>query len=544
MIQTLKKTVLLISFALQTIGLHAQTAPFEISLEPINVPNLGGLQSYAFGQANGKWLIVGGRLDGLHRRQPWAAFDEAGNNNQLIVVDPSSLEIWTAPLTPLPQPIMEQLSSTNLEFFQEGDYLYCLGGYGYSPTAGDHTTHDKLTAIKVSDVINGIINSTDISPYFRQITDPEFQVTGGRLKKIGDTFYLLGGQKFIGVYNPVGPNHGPGFVQEYTDGIRKFNLSDNGTTINITHLTPHLDSENLHRRDYNAEHQILPNGEEGITMFSGVFQPTVNLPFLNSVTVDSDGYSVDNNFQQYYNHYHCPVLPIYSQQENEMHTVFFGGIAQFYDENGTLVQDDNVPFVNTIARVTRDSEGNLAEYKLATEMPALLGAGAEFIPNLDFPHYDNEVFKLDNLSTENTLIGYIYGGISSSQPNIFFINEGTQSSASNQIFKVFIRKPGILSNDDLNESSNNPLNLKIYPNPNDGKLKIAFNLLNVAQTALIIRDLNGKIIDRTVLSNLTLGVNHFEKDIANLTQGSVYFVSLETPNQKTTHKLIVKRSRH
>ena len=544
MIQTLKKTVFLISFALQTIGLHAQTAPFEISLEPINVPNLGGLQSYAFGQANGKWLIVGGRLDGLHRRQPWAAFDEAGNNNQLIVVDPSSLEIWTAPLTPLPQPIMEQLSSTNLEFFQEGDYLYCLGGYGYSPTAGDHTTHDKLTAIKVSDVIDGIINSTDISPYFRQITDPEFQVTGGRLKKIGDTFYLLGGQKFIGVYNPVGPNHGPGFVQEYTDGIRKFNLSDNGTTINITHLTPHLDSENLHRRDYNAEHQILPNGEEGITMFSGVFQPTVNLPFLNSVTVDSDGYSVDNNFQQYYNHYHCPVLPIYSQQENEMHTVFFGGIAQFYDENGTLVQDDNVPFVNTIARVTRDSEGNLAEYKLATEMPALLGAGAEFIPNLDFPHYDNEVFKLDNLSTENTLIGYIYGGISSSQPNIFFINEGTQSSASNQIFKVFIRKPGILSNDDLNESSNNPLNLKIYPNPNDGKLKIAFNLLNVAQTALIIRDLNGKIIDRTVLSNLTLGVNHFEKDIANLTQGSVYFVSLETPNQKTTHKLIVKRSRH
>lgn len=544
MIQTLKKTVLLISFALQTIGLHAQTAPFEISLEPINVPNLGGLQSYAFGQANGKWLIVGGRLDGLHRRQPWAAFDEAGNNNQLIVVDPSSLEIWTAPLTPLPQPIMEQLSSTNLEFFQEGDYLYCLGGYGYSPTAGDHTTHDKLTAIKVSDVIDGIINSTDISPYFRQITDPEFQVTGGRLKKIGDTFYLLGGQKFIGVYNPVGPNHGPGFVQEYTDGIRKFNLSDNGTTINITHLTPHLDSENLHRRDYNAEHQILPNGEEGITMFSGVFQPTVNLPFLNSVTVDSDGYSVDNNFQQYYNHYHCPVLPIYSQQENEMHTVFFGGIAQFYDENGTLVQDDNVPFVNTIARVTRDSEGNLAEYKLATEMPALLGAGAEFIPNLDFPHYDNEVFKLDNLSTENTLIGYIYGGISSSQPNIFFINEGTQSSASNQIFKVFIRKPGILSNDDLNESSNNPLNLKIYPNPNDGKLKIAFNLLNVTQTALIIRDLNGKIIDRTVLSNLTLGVNNFEKDIANLTQGSVYFVSLETPNEKTTHKLIVKRSRH
>ena len=26
----------------------------------------------------------------------------------------------------------EQLSSTNMEFIQEGNILYCLGGYGYS----------------------------------------------------------------------------------------------------------------------------------------------------------------------------------------------------------------------------------------------------------------------------------------------------------------------------------------------------------------------------------------------------------------------------
>jgi hypothetical protein len=35
-----------------------QTAPFNISLEPINISGLGGLQSYSFGQDNGKWLIV------------------------------------------------------------------------------------------------------------------------------------------------------------------------------------------------------------------------------------------------------------------------------------------------------------------------------------------------------------------------------------------------------------------------------------------------------------------------------------------------------
>lgn len=519
---------------------YSQTAPFEITLEPINIPNLGGIQSYAFGQANGKWLIVGGRLDGLHRRQPWASFDVAGHNNQLIVVDPVSLQKWSAPLSSLPTAIQEQLSATNMEFYQENDYLYCIGGYGYSATANDHTTFDKLTAIKVPDVINAIINNTSYSNFFRQITDPQFQITGGRLRKINNTFYLLGGQKFIGRYNPMGPNNGPGFIQEYTNSIRKFNLTDNGTTINITHLTPHIDNTNLHRRDYNAEPQILPNGTEGITMFSGVFQHTVNLPFLNSVTVDANGYTVNNTFQQYYNHYHCPTLPIYSAIDNEMHTIFFGGIAQFYDNAGTLVQDDNIPFVNTIARVTRDNTGNMAEYKLPIVMPSLLGAGAEFIPNLNFPKFHNEVFKLDSVTTSSTLIGYIYGGISSSQPNIFFTNDGTQSSATNQIFKVKIKKTSSLSMDDLNESSIDNLNLLIYPNPNDGLLKISFNLAQKENVNITIHDIKGTLINKINLTDLSIGPNYYQQEISSIAKGNVYFITVETTSQKTTHKLIVK----
>lgn len=517
-----------------------QTAPFEITIEPVTIPNLGGIQSYAFGQANGKWLIVGGRLDGLHRRQPNVSFDIAGNNNQLIVVDPVTLQKWQSPLTTLPTSIQEQLSSTNMEFYQENDYLYCIGGYGYSPTANDHTTYNKLTAIKVSDVINAVVNNSSLLPYFRQITDNQFQVTGGRLKKINNTFYLLGGQKFIGRYNPMGPNNGPGFIQEYTNAIRKFNLVDDGVNITVTHLTPHIDTANLHRRDYNAEQQILPNGDEGITMFSGVFQPTVNLPFLNSVTVDASGYSVNNTFQQYYNHYHCPVLPIYSQMDNEMHTVFFGGIAQFYDNAGVLVQDDNVPFVNTIARVSRDTNGNMAEFKLPVEMPSLLGAGAEFIPNLAFPHYNNEVFKLDNVTSTNTLIGYIYGGISSSQPNIFFINDGTQSSASSQIFRVLIKK-STLSIDEFNPASTSNLNLIVYPNPNKGKLNISFNLIDSNDATLTIYDLRGVVINKSELKNLPIGKNLIEKEIPNFTKGGVYFVTIETLSNQMTYKIITKR---
>lgn len=540
MFNNIRFLLLVVTFLISNYS-YAQTVPFEISIEPVSIPGLGGIQSYAFGQYDGKWLIVGGRLDGLHQRQPWASFDIAGHNNQLIVIDPVSQQKWTAPLTSLPTSIQEQLSSTNMEFYQEDEYLYFIGGYGYSATTADHTTYSNLTAIKVPDVINAVINNTGFSGFFRQITDPQFQVTGGRLKKIEDTYFLLGGQKFIGKYNPMGPNSGPGFIQEYTNSIRKFNLSDDGSVMTITHLTPHFDTVNLHRRDYNAESQIFPNGNQGITMFSGVFQHAADLPFLNSVTVDTDGYTVNNTFQQYYNHYHCPVLPMYSEIDNEMHTVFFGGIAQFYDNAGTLVQDDNVPFVNTIARVSRDTNGDMAEYKLPIEMPALLGAGAEFIPNTDFPHFNNDVFKLDYITTDSALIGYIFGGISSSEPNIFFINDGTQSDAYTQILKVFIKKPVAVSVDNLMSAGKSLRNLIIYPNPTDGVLNISFNLSVEEEVTISIFDAKGALIDKILLTDLKVGRNHYTENMNSLMNGSVYFISLETSSEQITHKLIIAK---
>mgnify|MGYP006158159931 CR=1 FL=1 len=125
--------------------LFSQTVPFSISLEPVTIDGLGGLQSFAVGQHNGKWLIAGGRLDGLHRRQPFASFNKEGFNNQLIVIDPVGLQKWTASLLPLPASVQEQLQSTNMQFHQNGNYLYLLGGYGYSATEGTHTTFPFLT---------------------------------------------------------------------------------------------------------------------------------------------------------------------------------------------------------------------------------------------------------------------------------------------------------------------------------------------------------------------------------------------------------------
>jgi hypothetical protein len=533
MVKKISSILFLVLSHLYSVG----QSPFEIYLEPMDIPSLGGIQAYAFGQTDGKWLIVGGRLDGLHKRQPFASFDIAGNNNQLVVIDPISLQKWTASISSLPISIQEQLSSTNMEFHQEGDYLYLVGGYGYNNATAARKTFENLMAIHVPNLVNAIINGTSIDANFRQISDLQFAVTGGHLKKINHTFYLVGGNKFDGNYNPMG---GGSYTQVYTNAIRKFNLIDDGTNITINHLPEIVDATNLHRRDYNVVPQILPSGEEGITAFSGVFQPTVDLPYLNCVNIDSLNYTVNNSFQQYYNHYHCAVLPIYSEVNNAMHNVFFGGIAQYYDSAGILVQDNNVPFVKTIARVTRDANGSMSEFKLPVEMPALLGTGAELIPLKTVPQYENEVFKLDELTQDSTLVGYIYGGISSTAANIFFTNTGAESNASSQIFKVYVIKNEISGLDKLNEQSVGTLKMQVYPNPNGGEFEVNYFLTKSTDVKISLMSITGKEIEVKLIKNAGAGENQYHRKIRNLDNGGTYMLTIETDYETAVQKIVIE----
>ena len=517
----------------------AQNA-INISLSAINIENLDGRQSFAVGQANGKWLIIGGRTDGLHRRQPFASFDTNGQPNELLVIDPVSKQKWTANLSILPIAIQEALKATNIDFIQNNNQLYLIGGYGYSNTLGDHTTFNTLTAIAVSETIAAIVSNNNYSNYIRQTSNSIFQNTGGQLEKINDSYYLIGGQDFQGRYNPHGPTHGPGFTQTYSNQIRKFNILDNGTLLGVNNISIITDSVNLHRRDYNALPQILPNLSQGITAYSGVFQQNVDLPYLNAVTIDSLSYIVNNNFNQYYNHYHCANIPLYSASKNEMHALFFGGIAQYYDSLGILVQDNNVPFVKTIARVTRDVNGTLAEYKLPIEMPALLGAGAEFIYRDNLPVYTNGVIKMDELSADSTVLGYIYGGINSSAKNIFWINDGSQSASSENIYKVTLHRNALTGIDHLNSQSMGTIKLMVYPNPNTGIFIAQYHLIKPTDVKITLSNVNGKIIDEQILINQQIGAQVFERKIKHLENGGVYFIKIETAYENAFQKIVIE----
>ncbi len=536
---TLKKLItILFVVLLHSNNLFAQnTSPFNVLVKGKTINGLGGLQAYAWGAFQNEWLIVGGRLDGLHRRQPFASFDIAGNNDKIWVVNPLTKQVWSSALTLLPISIQEQLSSTNMEFHQEDSILYIIGGYGYNTATASKITFPNISALNVPAIINAIKNNQPFTNSINQIEDTSFAVCGGHLKKINSDYYLIGGNNFNGDYNPMG---NPTYTQTYTNAIRKFRLHTSGNNITIQNISTTTDPTALHRRDYNAVQQIMPTGEEGITAFSGVFQPTVNLPYLNCVNIDSNTYSVNNSFQQFYNHYHCAVLPIYSEQSNEMHSIFFGGIAQFYDSAGITVQDNSVPFVKTIARVTRDASGVMSEYKLDEYMPDFLGAGSEFIPIDTIPHYANGVLKLDSIFNDTTLVGYIYGGIKSSAKNIFTFNNGSQSVASNSILEVYLLKNKTLSQvDQINNESNLDFSWFVVGDKNQtDEVSIIIETSTLHTVNITLLNSSGQLIYQKPHQSIPAGNSTIK--LKRPMNSGTYFVNMNTDGKSHSRKIIIE----
>lgn len=463
-------------------------------LKPVELSELPGIQSFVYAQDDGKWLILGGRTDGLHKRRPFEAFLPSGNNGRIYVVDIESKEVWSKSLFELPVTLQEQLQSTNMEFVQKGDELFIIGGYAFSNTAGDHITFPFLAVVDVPGVISDIISDNSIADNFKQLRDERMAVTGGNLEVLDDRFYLVGGQRFDGAYNPMGPNHGPGFSQEYTNAIRSFTVEENGSQLSIKNYESLYDETNLHRRDYNLIPQIYPDGEQGFTIFSGVFQHEIDLPFLNTVDITSNGYAVNNDFSQYLSHYHSAHVPLFSESENKMTTVFFGGISQYFlDAQNILTKDDEVPFVKTISSITRESDGTMTEVKIG-EMPGLLGASAEFVLNPSIAANHSGIILLDELPLDETiLIGHIVGGIESRVANSFFSNSTGLTKASPTIFEVYLKKDNASSVKVV--GTKNDLKLLPFPNPADDTLILKFSTPTPGIVYFLLQNAAGEIVD-------------------------------------------------
>lgn len=509
---------------------------YDVVLTPVSVSGLPGLHSYAFAQHNGKWLIIGGRKDGLHARQPFNAFPGAQNNTDMYVVDIATQQSWSASVNSLPTGIKEQLQSTNMNFYQDGDTLFIIGGYAYLATAADHKTFNNLTSVDVPNLINAIVAGIPITSYFKQISNDDFAITGGQLGKIGNTFYLVGGHRFDGRYNPM---NNPTFTQTYSNAIRKFTIDNSGSNLSYANYEEIVDAVHLHRRDYNLLPQVFPNGELGYTISSGVFQIAVDLPFLYPIDIKAGGYFPQMQFNQYLSNYHSGKACLYDATNNRMHNLFFGGISQYFYQAGNLIQDNTVPFVKTISRTTRLADGSLFEYQLPIEMPNLKGAGAEFIPNENLPHYSNEVIQLSNITADEFVIGHLFGGIQSSSPSPFTNNQTNLTSADPAVYQVKLVKNPLLNSPQID--GKNPFSFTISPNPtSNNTVRIEFDMPYAAKLNYMLTSLEGKLVEEGEIEDAIVGKNEMSFDISTVNSKMVIITFIFDDKFYVSQKVIKK----
>lgn len=527
------KTLFFCAFSFFMISIFGQ----EISIVQMQDVPLGGLQSYVHGSSGNKVILMGGRLDGLHRRQPFAAFDIAGNNLGIQIWNTSTHAVNTYSTANFADSLEEQIHSTNANFAQDGEFLLVAGGYGYSAIAGDHVTFPRLIVFHLPTLVAALENNTslDESVVF-QSHHADFAVTGGKLVKMDNLFYLIGGHRFDGRYNPMGPDHGPGFSQVYTNAIRRFEWSP---IIGLNFLSQWTDANLLHRRDLNVLAGFNPSTQQqSISIYSGVFQLTNDIPYLNAIEVSPQEFHEVPNFAQYYNHYHCGSFGLYNVQDHKMTHYFFGGIAQYYDSLGVLVQDNNVPFVKTVAKVEQDVNGVWSEHLLPLQLPGYLGAGSEFIPVHDLAVYDNGVIQYDThwSSQDSLLLGYLFGGIKSTAKNIFWDNEGNLSIAAPTLFAVYFHPN--TNNGVVNSQSLNGWQLQVYPNPFNESIYLAMDLNSNTTVKVDWYDLQGKLIEASIFEKQSAGKHEYEFKEKSHWIGGTYLMTVTAEGKSFTQRII------
>ncbi|MGH1433534.1 MAG: hypothetical protein ACRBG0_03645 [Lewinella sp.] len=462
---------------------------FTVSIEDTTPANWPGLHSFAFAEWQGYWIIVAGRSNGLHGFFPFTGFPEQTANNQIWVLDPVTGDLWQKGLEDLDPSVAAPLQSSNPQYVQKEEKLYVFGGYGKDTATDLFVTFDQLTVIDLPTLINAIQNDTNVAEAVNSITDERIRLCGGEAHQLGEWTYLVGGHNFNGLYSQSGA---PAFTQEYSSEIRKFQLTtDAEGTPQVIAYEAFSDPE-FHRRDLSVAPCILEGGEEGLCAYGGVFRPEADLPYLHPIYISENGIEINEDYEQLMSQYTCPILPVYDMAQDEMHSVFFGGLSfHTYDaESQTFVEEELIPFIPSFTMMSRAADGTIREQVLNTEFDELLGTNAKLVLFEDVPLSSEGVIDLNSI-TETQEVAYIYGGIKAVIPNI------TPSSASNRLFKVWLHpNTSTASSEVLAEREI----AKIQPNPFSYTVQLQWLLPSPKVDALLTDALGRSLLDLRAVS--------------------------------------------
>ncbi|MFN5590281.1 MAG: hypothetical protein ACK49A_01735, partial [Bacteroidota bacterium] len=569
-------------------------------------------------QYQGKWYLFGGRREGLQRRQPFRAYDGAHANRYIWCVDPESQTVDSLPIQNLNPSIQSQLASTNMLFHQEENFLFLVGGYGlpcrqdkalFTPPSKytdpeAHRTFPYLTKVDLAKLSSEFAKQSELnsrkdqikqkpfplvtlSSAFDQWTDPQFALTGGAMfnhidyyphKQPVITFYLVGGHRFDGLYNPMGPQNGPGFEQEYHHGVRRFQLVQQTVTSRkkrksrkkstptkefvVWHSS--LTDSQFRRRDVNVMQSLhhvdaandspCPHLRQDLMVFSGVFQERANIPYTNLLEINADSNTIKPvpQFNQLLNQYHSAHTSFYSYKVDAQFFLFFGGIAQYYfNDSGLLTQDPDVPVVSTVSVIERTATNEYSEYALPIQLPKGVGAGTEFIPANTVPRMEGtEVIDLESLQGDSQLLGHLVGGFSTTAPNVFFDNDANESKAEAHAYAVYwkrnnefrdpARKLSLKEAKWVEQGNNGRIHFQAFTNTENGKVYFIIQMAEEGPCTLTLRDESSKLLLRHEFpGGLPKGESVFALPLYDANQTKTYQVEFEAGGVFLKEQLII-----
>jgi hypothetical protein len=435
--------MMLFVFALLLAILPATNLPFTVDASEdasSEFPGAPRVQSFSFGQWNGRWVFIGGRNAGYHGVGGGSAdFLRRDANGEVWVVDTTVKPAHTyhVPVAQLPaslSPVKDQWTSTGQLYFQDGAKLYICGGYGQDHL-GKWLTFPVISQVDLSELIDGVMHGHLPAASIAFTSTPLVQSAGGELIKLADDcFYLVMGHVFMGSYTAFegrGGHNSEEVSQVYLNEIRKLRIANGPKgSLTVRLVQTYRDPAVFHRRDLNVAPILSPRGL-GLAAYGGVFTPETQLSYSKPIYLFANAPPVvDSSFEQKMNAYECARLPIYDKREQTMYTTFFGGISRFSWDSvvGKFLENPRVGTkteavyldgmqwsdrVSTIRKVMAPGKEETTESVHPSCLPAFLGTGAVFIPAREvaraFP--GTSILDYERLRGMKTLVGYIYGGI-------------------------------------------------------------------------------------------------------------------------------------
>ena len=423
----------------------AGALPFDVTLKPVQIPGIPALHSYAVAQSGGQWLLTTGRRNGLHTIDTTLvnAFPPAEANDSVYVVDPAARRVWSAGLSTLPARQADALTVSNANAWQDGDWLYLIGGYGRSTTRADSMlTFGTLTAVNVPAMIAAVKARASLASSVQQVDTFALKVAGGQLVKMDDRFYLVMGQRFDGLYS-ANPGYWDQFVQIYTEQVMVLSITPSPLRYAITGVIaqdPNAWARNFHRRDLNVVPQVDTTGAHRLAVYGGVFVPGQDAAYQVPVYVLDDSTArTDSTFFQAMGQYDAAYLPVFDG--TTMYTALFGGISLYTIDNDRrqLHRDTGLPFSDDVSVIVAAPDGTSKQWAYTWSLPALMGADAHVILSPTAPADAMGIVRIDSLMQGDSIrVGWLYGGIVSSTPQTD--DQAMQTWASNAVYEVWITR--------------------------------------------------------------------------------------------------------